>query len=489
MSLKQKTFSSVKWQVFVQVGQKVVSVATFAVLARILDPEVFGLFALSFVLINGLSMFKALGVDAGVIQRKNVSEATFGTAFIIIQLMGLFVCSVCFIAGPFVGKFFGHPEVGSVVQALGIVFVLDGFGKVPSTLLQKAMRFQSLSIIQFIGAVVNSVCAVIFALMNPTVWALVWAYLMKTIVMNILLWRVSSYRLKLIFDRGEAKDLLGFGSHLMGGNIFGFISENLNNAVVGKLLDATRVGYIALAGNAAAFINTHFTVLIQKVMLPAYSTVHEDRNEVKRIFFKVLKYISLVVFPFSVALMMLSEEMVLILYGSKWLMIVPLVQITACSEMIASLMSGAGPVYVACGRPKYMMHIAALNLFIRVPLVILMTSRWGVIGTVTSVVLARILILPFSFLMLKHTIHFSLREFLLALRPAALCAAIMAVGIGAAKWILLGCDASILTIPPALMKLIFATSIGSLLYFAALYFIDRTAAVEIKGLVRGVRPS
>ncbi len=482
-SLKHKTVSGFTWQIILQVTTKAISVGTFAVLARILPPSAFGLFALAFVAIDGLSLFKTFGIDAGLIQRKDANDAVKSTAFFMVQISSASVFLLCFILAPFAGEFFHNPEAASVIRALGIIFVCNGFGKIPSALLTKEMRFRLISIIQLVGGIVNSVCAISFALISPSVWSLVLAYLAKTLVMDGLSWYHSKFRLRFVFDRKIASEFFNFGSILMMGGIFTYLTENLNNLAVGRLLGTTLVGYMALANNVASFINTHFTYLILRVLFPAYATLQDDKFELKRVYLKILKFISMFTVPFCVALMVLAKELVLTLYGEKWLIIVPIAQVAAAIQLFASILSGAGPVYLACGRPKYGLHLAILGLVIRIPLVIVMTKLWGLMGTVLSDLFVNMILAPLSILMVRRTIPFTWGEFYKALSPSILCTAVMAGFILIFKFSVHLPFMSFMANLP-FVQLLTATVIGCAAYGAAVFVLDQPAVQELKGLIK-----
>ena len=61
MSLKKQTAAGIKWTLGLSVFQRTLFFGTTMVLARILEPSTFGLYALAFVVINGLSLFKSMG--------------------------------------------------------------------------------------------------------------------------------------------------------------------------------------------------------------------------------------------------------------------------------------------------------------------------------------------------------------------------------------------------------------------------------------------
>src|SRR3989338_1298272 len=106
VSLKQKTFSGIKWQVINKIAQKVISVGTFAVLARILGPSIFGLFALAFVAIDGFQIIKSFGLDSALINRKDNIDEAADTAYVLIQAQGIILFTVCFLVAPLAALFF-----------------------------------------------------------------------------------------------------------------------------------------------------------------------------------------------------------------------------------------------------------------------------------------------------------------------------------------------------------------------------------------------
>src|SRR3989338_740642 len=79
-TLEARTVSGLRWTVINAIGEKILSFGTTMVIARILDPEHFGLYALAFVVLDSFSVFKNLGLDAAIIQRKDRVEDAATTA-------------------------------------------------------------------------------------------------------------------------------------------------------------------------------------------------------------------------------------------------------------------------------------------------------------------------------------------------------------------------------------------------------------------------
>lgn len=424
-TLKQRTVSGIKWQVVNKVAQKIISIGTFAILARLLNPSAFGLFAMAFIAIDGLGLFKSAGIDSALIQRKKSSDIANDTAFIIMMALGIAMFLICFLLAPSAASFFRNEKVDEVIQALGIVLLVGSFGRVPSSLLTKDMKFGLLSVIELIGGVLNAVCAIGFAVISPTVWSLVWAYVVKTIAMTAMSLYFSGYKLHFQFDRQISKELISFGKFMLGLGLLGFIATNINNIVIARFLGATALGYFALASNFGDFINTHFTHLISRVMFPAYSEIQNDPDTLRRAYFKTIKFVSMVSLPFAIVLITLSQELILTLYGDQWLSIVPLIQLFGILQIVVPIAVCSGSLFLANGMPKYLFNINLASLVIRVPLLIVLTYFWDLPGAVYSQIITTAVIVPIDIYILKKLLGFKVSEFARAIFPSFICSLIM----------------------------------------------------------------
>ncbi|MDD5218369.1 MAG: lipopolysaccharide biosynthesis protein [Candidatus Omnitrophica bacterium] len=481
-SLKHKTVSGVKWQMVSKITQKAISVGTFAVLARILEPSTFGLFALAFVAIDGFHIFKSFGLDSALIQRKDRIDDAAHTADFIVLGMGFLMAIVCFLIAPLAAYFFHNHDVLSVIQVLAVIFVISSFSKIPGTLLAKQMRFGVLSVIDLIATIVNSFFAISFSILTPTVWSLVFAYLIKQIVTALLYRIISGYRFKWYFDYRLAKELLHFGKYMMGLGWLGYLNENIANISIGKILGALDLGYYALANNIGNFINTHFTYLLEGVMFPAYSSIQHDREEVLRVYLKTTKYVSLLALPFSVLLIFLPKELVLTLYGEKWLAIVPLLRIFGIVQLFAPVSICSGSVFLGCGKPEYNYRIALYAVLIKIPLLIIFTKYYGLIGAALVDLIILCVLLPLNMQWVRSIIPFNYLKLFKQFIPTISCAIVMIAVVAGVKAFILPLleFQQYLTY---LINLVLPSMIGLGAYLMAFSLIDRAAIREIKQLI------
>ncbi len=482
-SLKQRTISGIKWQVINKVIQKMISVISFAILARILEPATFGLFALAFVMIDGIGLFRTFGIDAGVIRRKECPDIVKDTAFFIVQSSGIVIFIICFFSAPIAAHFFKNPEVKSVIQALGFIFIMSCMGRISQAVLVREMKFKLLSVVEMIGSTLNSVFAVIFALFTPTVWALVGAYLIKQLTITLLTVHFSGYKFKWQFDFKIAKELFHFGKFLVGESVLWFLSGNIGNVAIARCLGTVALGYYALAGNIINFMNSHFTALTSNVLFPAYATLQNDPEDLKRAYLKTNRFVAMINTPFCVAIIILARDLTLTLYGKKWLPIVPLMQLIAFTQIVAGLTISTGTIFNGCGKPKYAYYLALVHLICRIPLIIIFTMKWGVYGTVASNLVLSAIVTPAYFYLMKRIVHYRYRELIAQILPSMYCSLIMAASI----FLIQNVFQHYHLVPAFHLHnayvLLSSVIVGFLAYVAGSFLIDRSSSIEMKQML------
>lgn len=483
MSLKQSAVSGVKWQFINKFFQKVVSILTFAALARILEPSVFGLFALAFTAIDGFHVFKGFGLDSAIIHRKERIQEAAHTAFFIIQGWGIVLFLLCFICAPLLSSFFKNDQILNVVRALGVIFIFHGFSKIPSTLLTKEMKFNILSIIDIIGTLVNSITAIVLALLWQNIWSLVVAYILKQLVISVLARHFSGYRVKFTFDKEAARDLFKFGKYMIGLTFLWYLGTNINNIVVGKILGTTLLGFYALAANIGNFVNTHFTLLVESVMFPAYSKIQHNFSEVKRIYLKTTRFVSFITMPISVLMILFAREFVLALYGQKWIQIIPLIQMFGFIQIVAPILTCSGSLFLGCGLPKYNYRLSLFQLILGTPVTIYLTMKWGITGTVYASMINFFIAAPLNLFLVNKIIKLDWGEFFRQFIPSLLCAGAMWTVMGILKFVAYesyaGFQSSFFN--AGLLAIFGILAVTT--YIACIALLDRAAYVEFKDIL------
>lgn len=483
-SLTNKTASGVKWQAINVIVQKGMSIVTFAILARLLTPNAFGLFAMAFVVLDGFGLFESMGLDAGLIRTKDVKEEECHTAFVMSLMAGCALCVITLIAAPFMATFFDMPRLANVLRALAFMFILSSVSKVPKALLHRGLDFKSSVFSRIGGNIINAVVVVVVAYFTRNVWALVIAHFFKQMFMTVLLFYFSGYRPKFVWNKEAADQLFNFGKFIVAVAVISYIGANINRMYVGRVLGAAALGYYAVANNLGNFLNANFMNQIYTVTFPAFASIQDDHERLKRGFLKGLRYISLIAIPFGLTLIFMAENIVLVLFGDKWLPVIPLIRLFGIMQILAPLMGTFGGIYMAKGQSNYLFMLTLATISIKFPLYFLLSPKFGLEGVVMAEILAFLIMVPVRVYLIKRLIGVKLTEFLGSTSINLLSGVIMALAYLLMQSSPLGMIMVFGNSLP-LIQLCVWGGIGCFAYLLSVFIFDRSTFIDLSNIVKG----
>ena len=114
----KKVASSLVWQLLERFGAEIVTFVISIILARILDPVVYGTVALVTVITTILNVFVDSGFCSSLIQKKNPDSLDFSTVFYFNLLVSLILYVSMFFAAEGIASFYGLPDLVWVIRVL-----------------------------------------------------------------------------------------------------------------------------------------------------------------------------------------------------------------------------------------------------------------------------------------------------------------------------------------------------------------------------------
>jgi len=470
--LKKQTVSGVKWVFAASVIQRGLSFITTIILARLLMPADFGLFALAFVMIDAFGVFKSLGFDSALVRRKDDIKEAANTAFFLIPAMGMIIFIALIIFAPVGAKMLSNPPVANIIRALAIIFVIGCFGKVPQMILYRDMKFKYGTISDLTSQVAYVSTALILAFNKFGVWSLVIAYITRTVFKIALDWYFSGWKPKLEFKKSIALDMFHFGKYVWASSVILFLYANLDNMVIGKLLGVTMLGYYAITKNTSNFLSDYFLSKVSAVMYPAYSKIQHDKEDIKRIMLKSFRYISIIAFPFSLGLFIFAPDILRIVFGAKWLPATDILRILAFVGVFNSLATVISPIFLARGQSKADFQVGLAQVGIFFILVIPLAFKLRLVGVGLALLISTVVSFFIGLIRIKKIIDIKLLKIFQAIKPALLCSLLMLSIILILKYAIITKNIYFNFFIPA--------GISALFYFLVTYMLNKKALKEIR---------
>lgn len=378
--LRTRAVKGVGWAFFSSTVVRGVQIITTLTLARLLMPADFGIFSLSSLIVSALVIFRDVGFAQVIIYRQDDPGKSASTAFMLSMLTSAFLSVLLFVAAPFLGSAFGETAIISPIKAMAPTMLISGAANVPLALLDKELRFRTRAVPELVGALTYAIISIMSATFGLRAWSLVIGWIAMTVATTIATWWVVSWRPALEFDRAEARVIVGYGKHLMVASLVVFAFFQIDKAAIGAWLGVVQLGFYSMAFTVCNLPATNLSHVVNRVMFPTYSILQNDLTEMRQVYLRTIKWISLVAFPAAVGIYVLAGPVVTVFYGDKWLPAIPLFHVLAVYGLIRSIGSTASAVFMSTGNPRYVQRVSTLQLVAAVPFLYTFATRWGPLG-------------------------------------------------------------------------------------------------------------
>lgn len=476
-TLRNDVLSGVKWSAGSYYASTVLRLAISIGLARLLSPAEFGVMALATALTGFLTMVQESGLSAALVQHRGNVDVAATTALCMMSVAGVFLGAGTWLAAPWAAAFLDHPELTAILRALALLFVVRGMTHAPRAILQRAMLFKPLGILQLGSTGVYGVTGVGLAAAGAGVWSLVWAYLASEVSASLAAWFWCPWRPRAQhFDRKIGRELGRFGRHILGANLLDLLRGQMPVVIIGKLLGADLLGYYWMSHRWASLPTEGITWVVARVAYPVFARVRDEGERFASSYLRSLQLILLLATPTAVGLSLVARPLILTLYDSRWLGTVTALQILAFYGLFLALAASTGEVFKAAGVPRYVFIYSALYTALLGALLFGLGASGGLNGIAAATVVAPLGIAILALISVTRLLR-------LSFAPVARAFALPCGGTACMTLAVLGA-ARVLTSTAPWIQLVAEVSVGLGVYAAVVFWTEPTWAVELAALVR-----
>ncbi|MCR5600620.1 MAG: lipopolysaccharide biosynthesis protein [Ruminococcus sp.] len=319
--------SNFLWRFFERCGAQGVTFIVSIVLARLLDPSVYGTIALVTVFTTIMQVFVDSGMGNALIQKKDADDLDFSSVF----YFNIVVCTVLyiimFVAAPFISAFYKMPELTPVIRVLSLILVISGVKNVQQAYVSRNMLFKKFFFSTLGGTIGAAVLGILMAYLGYGVWALVAQMLFNAAIDTTILWFTVKWRPQKKFSLQRLKGLFSYGWKLLVSALIDTVYNDLRQLIIGKMYSSSDLAYYNQGKKFPQFIVTNINTSIDSVLLPAMSKVQDNPEAVKSMTRRSIKISTYIMMPFMVGLAVCAEPLISLILTDKWLPCVPFLRI------------------------------------------------------------------------------------------------------------------------------------------------------------------
>jgi O-antigen/teichoic acid export membrane protein len=475
-TLRTLAVKSAAWYGATRLWGQLISWAVTVLLARMLAPEDYGLYAIALSVLAMVELLQEFGLGTALIQRQDLTRGQISAVFWVVASTSLLLTALTMMAAGSISRVYGEPALAWPLRLLCLTFLLNSLGTVPYSLLTKSINLRRRSLAEAFGVTASALVALSLAYLGFGVGALIAGHLARALVVNVGLAFFAGWAPTRAVDFRGMRKLLTFGISVAGSQLVSTFTTTTNTFVIARLLSSTAVGLFSMAQGLTEAPTRLSTAIINQISLPVFAKLQHDRIQLTEYFLKISKYLTVVSLPVQVGLALVAPQLIPVVLSSKWqALTIPFQLLCLESAVILSTVT-CSPLLMARSRGSLLLNRALL--WFGVVTAATVAGAWfslvavGVARLVVVVPLRMTLVAP-----ALAEIDLPVGEYV-----RRLASPLGATGLMTAAVLFLQHGLALHISPTESLVAEIAT--GAVTYLVALFLLDRTLGTELKTAAR-----
>ena len=323
-------------------------------LARILTPSDYGPIGMLAIFSAIAGSLQDSGFVVAIANRKKVGHDDYNAVFWFNILISLFMYGVLYACAPLIADFFNEPVLVKLSRYNFLGFVVAAFGIAPSAYLFRELKVKQKSIALMLSIAFSGMVGIAMALNGYSYWGIATQSIVYVLVRTIVCWYFTPWRPSFKVNFAPLKYLFAFSYRLLITNVFQRFNWNIFSFILGKFYKNDVGNYT----KAAEWFNMGGEVvngMVNAVSQPVLAKVVDDNERQLRVFRKMLRFTVFIAFPLMLGMSLVSEELITVVIGEKWLESAKMLKILAVWGAFMPIQSMQTNLLVSRGRSQIFM--------------------------------------------------------------------------------------------------------------------------------------
>jgi O-antigen/teichoic acid export membrane protein len=424
--------SAVFWRSGSQIASQMVTWTATIMVVRILEPQDYGLFAMTQVILVLLNFLNGYSFASSLIQAEEIDEKRIGQVFGLLILLNGALAAIQLISAPLVADYFRQPVIADMLRVQSLLYLATPLIALNSALLARSLDFRNQAISNLAGAFTGAITALLCARSGLGLWTLVYAPLaiawVRAIGLTVIAGRLP--RPRFTFD--GAGRFFQFGGILLLCQLFWIVQSQADIFLAGRHFDPHDLGLYSEAVFITLIFTSRFLPAINEVAFPAYAELIKSGGDVARAFATTVKLVMLAAMPLYVGLSLVAGPLVATVFGPKWTEMAPLASGLAIAMPCFVLQIICSPVTNGLGRPKIYLTTSIAGAVIMAAAFVV-GINWGLNGLIHAWQIGMPLLLLITLALTLPAIGARWSQIGTALLPSLSASAIMGLSVFGAR--------------------------------------------------------
>jgi O-antigen/teichoic acid export membrane protein len=337
-----------------------ISLAIVIVTVRLLTPEELGLFAIAASILIIADNLKSFGIAQYLVRLNVLTTLDIRRALTLSMIISwsLGIIVIC-LAYP-ISLFYELADIYYLLLIMSVSFFFTPYVAISGAIFQREFKYGIFVIIDLANGIVQFVVLIILIALDFSYFAIAYSILFGNVVQLILHIVFQSQNLFLRPAFENIREIGTFGFYLTFIHLFTRLNLILPDLIIGKLGSPRMVALFSRGIGLIDFAQTTVTKGISGVSLPYLSKVNREGGDLAHSYTRACELVNSILLPCMALVFLLSEQVILLFFGDKWIESAPLVEIFAIWAAVKSFHIFANSIFITGGKEKVPFFIEAI---------------------------------------------------------------------------------------------------------------------------------
>ncbi|BEV08078.1 lipopolysaccharide biosynthesis protein [Methylophilus sp. DW102] len=397
--MKKDLLKGALWLSAAKLLVNIIAFISTIVFARILLPDDFGLVSFALAIFGLITAVTDLSLASALVQKNEIHEEHFHTAFTMNAIRGGLVAFILFSAAPFITQSYGDHRLELILRALSVVLLISGFGNPKIVTFTRNLKFWQEFVINVTQKLLGFLVGVAIGYLYHSYWALVIAGIVHQLTGLIVSYILIPYKPK--FSLVYVKDLWSFSVWLTLCQAAININMKFDQFLIGSKLGNNTLGIYSVGDNLSTTPTREMIAPIEATLFPAFSKIGSDIPRLQKAYLRSQGLIAFIAIPVGVTIALFSDLIIHLFLGERWIGAATVMQYIAVLVSLQTLASPAHQLAMSQGMTKNIFYRDMATLLVRIPLLIIGYISNGLIGILIARFTSNFFTILLNMLMVK----------------------------------------------------------------------------------------
>lgn len=366
MGLQSQTIHSIKWSFLSSIANNCVLPIVFIVNRKLLTPQDFAIVVVATIFISFSQIVWGAGLAKTLIQKQDKIAESSDVIFWVNTFLGLIIFVVLYIFAPLIANSFQDERITDVLRILGINIIFSSLTSVHLSLFQKEMQFKKLFWIKIFTVALPGLFSIPLAYYYHSYWALVIGNIIGQLSQSILLYFLSTWKPRALFDFNLFKELWRFSGWVLISTLSAWFYLWADSLIVG-IYYSSEPKELGIYQSGNQFATMVFSLFFTPMVPVLYSAMSKISSDQERLFSKhklIVKIFAMIALPIGMGLFVMKDHIEMVVFNVNWGGIAFVIGILGLAQAISWIIVPNVEIYRAIGKPEVETKVVAGTLIV-----------------------------------------------------------------------------------------------------------------------------